>query len=74
MLKLSTGLEDQHMARVSGKAKVKPGRGKLRGRHCVEVETGKRAKGFKGKGSTKRFMGCYISKADANKAASRYSR
>ena len=62
------------MARVSGKATIRMGKGKLRGRHCVVVETGKRAPGFKGRGSTKRFMGCFVSKAKAQARAAKSSK
>lgn len=54
-------------------ATVKRGKGKMSNRHCVIVDTGKRAKGFKGKGSTKRMYGCFIelraAKARASKLA-----
>lgn len=58
----------------SGSVKLTPGRGKLRGRTCVVVETGKRAPGFKGRGSTKRFMGCFKSRADAARRATQLGR
>lgn len=51
--------------------KIVTGRGKLRGRHCVKGQASKKAPGFKGKGSTTRFVGCFISKADAVKRAMR---
>lgn len=39
--------------------KTRPGTGRMRGRTCV-ISTGhKRPSGFKGKGSTTRFLGCY---------------
>lgn len=49
---------------------------KIRGKHryCVEVDTGKRAKGFKGKGSTLRFHGCFLDLADAQTRAKKVSR
>lgn len=54
-------------ARASKPSSVSVSRRKMRGqtRYCVVAETGKRAKGFKGKGSTKRFHGCFIKPADA---------
>lgn len=54
--------------------KVVAGRGKLRGRYCVKGVASKKAPGFKGKGSTIRFVGCFISKAAAQKRADRVSK
>lgn len=43
-------------------------------RHCVESDGNKRAKGFKGRGSTKRFHGCFLDLANARKRAAKVSR
>lgn len=56
------------------KAYIRRGKGKLSGRHCVIAETGKRAPGFKGKGSTKRMYGCFTKLADAQKRVAKLSK
>ena len=50
--------------------------GRIRGRSCVVVDSGKKptkgpARHFKGRGSTLRFMGCYIKESDAKRALAR---
>ena len=46
---------------------------KIRGRrrYCVVVDVGKKTPGFKGRGSTKRFYGCYVEKSKATSALAR---
>lgn len=56
------------------KAKIITRRIRGKQRHCVQVDSGKKTKGFKGKGSTLRFHGCFISKTDAQKRANKVSR
>jgi hypothetical protein len=54
--------------RYAGKDfKVSVSRRKIRNqtRYCVQTDGNKPAKGFKGKGSTKRFHGCFIKPGDA---------
>ncbi len=63
------------MAKVS----IRPGRGKLRGRHCVVVAgvppTPKMRRAFKGaKPSSYRFMGCFTERSKAGRAAERAAR
>jgi len=54
--------------------KIKPRKIRGQQRFCVESDGNKRAKGFKGRGSTKRFHGCFLRPADAKRRATKVSR
>ena len=62
------GLGRTGSGRAGGAGNVKVKKNK-RGKHCVSVDTGKRTSGFKGKGSTMRFYGCFTTKGDADARA-----
>lgn len=54
--------------------RILKGRKKTAGRYCVAGTADKKAPGFKGRGSTRRFAGCFVSKADAEKRADAVSK